>query len=263
MIRPLLQKDFRGFPQGNQPWFDLVSCQFSIHYSFESLQQAETMVQNACEMVNVGGYFIGTTLNSEEILRRLRRSQLKDPSTKSFGNQFYGIAFETVPENFLFEAFGSKYNFQLEGVVDCPEFLCDLGVLKSLVAKYGFELQDSFDFKEAFERYNGKFRGLLEIINALEPFSPDHPRKDTLDYEHAESFLNRSNVGTLSQSEWEAISVYHCFVFKRVSEEAVESNFVYDPEKILKSVEESLEDRRILQPPLIDNYRPRKLVYKK
>ena len=222
------------------------------------------MVQNACEMVHVGGYFIGTTLNSREILRRLRRNQKKDCSTKSFGNQYYGITFEDVPGDFHFPTFGAKYNFQLDGVVDCPEFLCDLDVLTSLVAKYGFELKDSFDFKEAFERYNKKFRSLLEIINALEPYIPDEMKKATGDYKHAETFFHgKYNVGTLSQSEWEAISIYHCFVFKRVSENALDDNFVHEPQKVLKSVEESLDDDRVLQPPLIDNYRPRKLVYKK
>ena len=45
--------------------FDLTSCQFAIHYSFESEAQAEQMVQNACQSLKTGGYFIGTTVNSK------------------------------------------------------------------------------------------------------------------------------------------------------------------------------------------------------
>lgn len=48
--------------------FDLASCQFSIHYAFESYEQADMMLRNACERVKVGGYFIGTTLNCYEMV---------------------------------------------------------------------------------------------------------------------------------------------------------------------------------------------------
>jgi len=48
--------------------FDIVSCQFSFHYCFESLPQAEMMLRNACECLKPGGYFIGTTPNCYEMV---------------------------------------------------------------------------------------------------------------------------------------------------------------------------------------------------
>ena len=48
--------------------FDLTSCQFSFHYSFESYEQADRMMQNACECLKPGGYFIATTPNSFELM---------------------------------------------------------------------------------------------------------------------------------------------------------------------------------------------------
>ena len=48
--------------------FDVCSCQFSFHYCFESLPQAECMLQNAVENLKLGGYFIGTTPNSYELV---------------------------------------------------------------------------------------------------------------------------------------------------------------------------------------------------
>lgn len=47
---------------------DLVSCQFSFHYSFESLAQAECMLQNAAECLQPGGFFIGTMPDANEIM---------------------------------------------------------------------------------------------------------------------------------------------------------------------------------------------------
>jgi len=47
---------------------DLVSCQFSFHYCFESLPQAEVMLRNAAECLRPGGYFIGTIPDAYEIM---------------------------------------------------------------------------------------------------------------------------------------------------------------------------------------------------
>lgn len=59
----------------NKMAFDLCSCQFSLHYSFESYDQAHMMMRNACERLRPNGYFIGTTTNSHEIMKRLRKSK--------------------------------------------------------------------------------------------------------------------------------------------------------------------------------------------
>ena len=48
--------------------FDLVSCQFAFHYSFESLPQAEQMLANVSSNLLPGGYFIGTTTDSNDIM---------------------------------------------------------------------------------------------------------------------------------------------------------------------------------------------------
>ena len=47
---------------------DLTSCQFAFHYSFETYDQAEMMLQNACEHLRPGGYFIGTTPDSNKLV---------------------------------------------------------------------------------------------------------------------------------------------------------------------------------------------------
>lgn len=48
------------------------------------------------------------------------RKRLRESETMSFGNDCYKITF-TEKENI--SLFGHKYDFHLEGVVDCPEFL--------------------------------------------------------------------------------------------------------------------------------------------
>lgn len=48
--------------------FDICSCQFVYHYSFETYEQADMMLKNACGNLSPGGYFIGTTPNSFELV---------------------------------------------------------------------------------------------------------------------------------------------------------------------------------------------------
>ena len=48
--------------------FHVTSCQFSVHYSFESYSRAHMMLRNACENLRPGGYFIGTTVDSNEVV---------------------------------------------------------------------------------------------------------------------------------------------------------------------------------------------------
>ena len=48
--------------------FHLSSCQFSLHYSFEKYERAHMMLRNACENLRPGGFFIGTTIDSNEVM---------------------------------------------------------------------------------------------------------------------------------------------------------------------------------------------------
>lgn len=48
--------------------FNITSCQFSLHYCFESLEQAQMMLRNLCENLRPGGFFIGTTVDSNELV---------------------------------------------------------------------------------------------------------------------------------------------------------------------------------------------------
>lgn len=125
---------------------NLVSCQFAFHYCFESLKQAECMIQNAAECLRPGGYFIGTIPDANDIMKRQREAD-----SEEFGNEIYRISFlcdtETPP------LFGAKYNFELDGVVNCPEFLVHFPLLVKLAAKFGLRLVMKQRFDDYFEKH--------------------------------------------------------------------------------------------------------------
>ena len=63
-----IQERLKDLYEDREMQFDLTSCQFSFHYSFESYDQADMMLRNACEGLKPGGYFICTTPNAYEIV---------------------------------------------------------------------------------------------------------------------------------------------------------------------------------------------------
>ena len=56
-------------------------------------------------------------------------------------NSVYSITFDhPLPDSDPPPLFGAKYNFHLEGVVDCPEFLVHFPTLEELAKRHGLTL---------------------------------------------------------------------------------------------------------------------------
>lgn len=201
---------------------DLVSCQFAFHYCFESLPQAETMLKNASECLRTGGRFIGTIPNAAEIVRRIRENG------GAFGNDLFSI---TPHCEEPYPLFGAKYDFKLEGVVDCPEFLVHFPTLVKLAKKFGLKFVHVSPLPKAFEAMVDKGRPLLGRMQGLETYPA--PESQSLvgpleQYAHAES--SSGPVGTLSAPEWEVVSLYLLFVFEKAERSSwdAQGNPVFD-----------------------------------
>ena len=57
------------------------------------------------------------------------RKRLRASDSMSFGNDVYSVTFHGEDKDNL-PLFGAKYDFHLEGVVDCPEFLVHFPLLE-------------------------------------------------------------------------------------------------------------------------------------
>lgn len=192
--------------------FDLVSCQFGLHYSFESLAQARRMLTNISECLRPDGYFIGTIPNAYEIVSRAK----KTPNNE-FGNRIFNIKllFDTETG---YPLFGAKYDFHLEGVVDCPEFLVNFDLFTKLALEYGLQLVYKAGFSDFYKDHSEQYKQLLQRIICFESY-PAPPGKELIgdepEYEHARVFLEdmekrneRDRIGTMSRCEWEVASMY-------------------------------------------------------
>jgi SAM-dependent methyltransferase len=52
--------------------YDMISCQFSIHYFFENIPKLEMFLENVSKNLKPGGKFIGTCLNGQKVYELLR-----------------------------------------------------------------------------------------------------------------------------------------------------------------------------------------------
>lgn len=233
--------------------FDLVSCQFSFHYSFESYDQANMMLRNACECLKPGGFFIGTTPNAYEIVKRLRKTEGMCFRNEVFGVSYLGADKENIP------LFGAKYDFHLEGVVDCPEFVTYIPAMEKLAEQYGMKLVSSKPFAEYFSEQvaENDGRGLIGRMQALEPYPAegdvDLMCKDEDAYTRAKAKLaeiiveneetssrgykKAPKVGTLSKDEWEAATIYLVFAFQKVADVSPENPPVRKAEPVVSDAE--------------------------
>lgn len=169
--------------------FDVVSCQFAIHYSFESEERARTMMRNAAERLKPGGCFFGTTLDDAVLMRKLKAAG----GARSFGNDFYRIEFNSLGP--FTNPYGIQYNFQLDEAVDpCPEFLVPLETFRHLGHEFGLDLILAQNLHEYFYQnvQLPEFSRLLQQMGTLP-----------------------ADGSSIPAEQWEICYLYRVFVFKK------------------------------------------------
>ncbi|NXF20063.1 MCES methyltransferase, partial [Rhodinocichla rosea] len=177
--------------------FDICSCQFVYHYSFETYEQADMMLKNACGNLSPGGYFIGTTPNSFELVCK----PLNTVEKSSLNIFIISDMIDTAGKSVVF----------LEVHVELISCYFD-----RMAKKHGMKLVYKMTFREFYEEKikNEEHKMLLRRMQALEPYSTHGDSRLVSDkpddYEHAKEFIKDGKaklpLGTLSKSEWEATS---------------------------------------------------------
>ncbi|XP_023245629.1 mRNA cap guanine-N7 methyltransferase-like [Copidosoma floridanum] len=178
--------------------FDLVSCQFALHYGFESRRQAKNLLKNASRNLRSGGYFIGTMPNESELLSRWYATK-----ENKYGNNIYDVEFYCDKLNPPF--YGAKYHFYLKDAVNCPEFLVNSAVLQQLALKYGLKFIVFKSFSDYFDKMKEVGKQLMHRMQVSYP--PNYKNHNLRN--------SRNSCRTLSQSEWEVITLYSVFVFQK------------------------------------------------
>uniref|UniRef100_A0A6B2L714 mRNA (guanine-N(7))-methyltransferase n=1 Tax=Arcella intermedia TaxID=1963864 RepID=A0A6B2L714_9EUKA len=163
--------------------FDLVSCQFALHYSFESESSAKQFLTNVSCNLQPGGHFVATLPSASRIVDRVTRS----PSL-NFGNPFYKVTFEKKE----FPRFGAKYSFTLLDAVDSvPEYLVHHETLVELAKACGLQFVEKQNFLEFYKKCKV-------------------PKNERLER------TVRGESGPLDPRFQEIVGIYNIYVFKKV-----------------------------------------------
>lgn len=121
--------------------YDIVSCQFAIHYFFKNETTLAYFLTNVTRMLRIGGYFIGTTLNGKAVNELfVRNSNEKDPDTVNIGNGLY-IMTKKYSDEDLKRGTGATVDFaHIAGLTENQtEWLVDFDYLTKRAADFGLQ----------------------------------------------------------------------------------------------------------------------------
>ena len=142
LANPLLKKTHNIL---NVP-FDVISCQFAIHYFFESIETLENFCWNVNERLATNGYFMGAALDGylvnkafDEDETSLLKGVVNEKVLWQIEKRY--DAFETNSSGF--ENIGKKVDVYMETINKViPEYLVDFGLLERMLGKYNIKLVD-------------------------------------------------------------------------------------------------------------------------
>lgn len=159
-------------PLAEDQVFDVISCQFAMHYMFQSSDRAKHFFNQIQKHLRVGGRFIATTVDSRVFMELLMKhisndtnlTDLSDDLEISVANEMQDTILQIRIENSCVrrlmledstDLFGLRYNFQLfdqpsssSAAVDAPEWLVPLPVITDLAAQSKLEAREITNFHE-------------------------------------------------------------------------------------------------------------------
>ena len=184
--------------------FHIASCQFALHYAFESYDLAFQAVANLGSQLLPGGHVIITTINCFKLLDWFKR-QNDDPNNTTQEKR------RTI-ENSIFRAtrhfemddiqpFGSGYTFYLvESVGNVKEYLIHPTVLDELFSLYDIKRIETWGFQEFYAKMLedpelAQYKNLyVDIINRLE---------------------GKFENAAMDKDEWEICGLYNFYVYQK------------------------------------------------
>ena len=137
---PELISQVSQFVEKNGP-FTIMSCQFALHYFFESEQRLRNVFEHFAGFIKPGGYFIGTTVDGLKIVDLLKsQPEIHEPLLSI--KKIYPAAAPRKP-------YGNKYIFKINDSQDqtgyfntmgeSTEYLVNFVELARIAKEYLFE----------------------------------------------------------------------------------------------------------------------------
>ena len=182
--------------------FEIVSCQFAMHYFFKKEEDLREVLQLVSSVLKPGGYFIGTTVDGSKITSLLGKE-------KSFNNLLLSLTKKykaIVPKL----PFGNEYTFRLNDSFDganyfntlgeSVEYLVNMPVLIEMAKEY--RLQPVFI--NLFQKRDNEYVTIRTVGDT---------RRQFLSFEEIFNF----GENPLNEEEIVINSLYTTFIFKKTN----------------------------------------------
>ena len=136
--------------------FGIVSCQFAMHYFFESKRSLNEFVRNLCENTTEGGYFIGTCYDGHTVFNWLSGRGMPIVGTYPHPDTKEPVEMYRIEKRYTQDAFkpdatslGYKIDVYQETIGKVfPEYLVNFEYFMKLMSEYGFDLADKAKTRE-------------------------------------------------------------------------------------------------------------------
>lgn len=156
---------YKNIPQNM--YFDMASCQFSMHYMFSSEEKVRNFMQNVSQRLLNGGYFVCTHPDANVIVKKIKEDSFWDEKTQCWisENKFYSLISSTKEFPKSNGPFGFPYGFFLtDNLVGfreeksdksavlhyVPEYLVIVPTLLKIAKEYGLKLVESKNMHEFY-----------------------------------------------------------------------------------------------------------------
>ena len=188
--------------------FNIVSCQFALHYFFENQSTLQNILRNISENCKVGGHFIGTCYDGATVFSALENKEEGQSLIASHNEKkMWEITKKYTSSQFEDNetSVGYAINVYQESINKVfKEYLVNFAYLRSLLENYGFELVTR---EEAQAMGLPNATGLFnELFSAMEQ-------------QIAQGFLKKVDVGTAANMtpQEKRVSFYNrFFIFKKI-----------------------------------------------
>ena len=177
--------------------FQVCSCQFAMHYFFESKDTLHQFLKNVTETTKVGGYFIGTSYDGSKLFKELSKKRMGDSYRVYYQeHKLCEIVKQYSETEFLNDdsCLGYAIDVYQETIGKMfREYLVNYDYFTQLIENYGFTLISNEEAKQLkLPNSTGLFNELFNEMKRYHKHNPEYESalKMTAN-EKRISFLNR------------------------------------------------------------------------
>lgn len=135
--------------------YDVVSCQFAVHYFFRDEVTLRTFFQNVTDNLTVDGHLIGTCMDGEKVYELLKGKSVVEGKVGADNNVIWKISKEYKP--FKMEPAKAQLGKAVRVTVgglggEYLEYLVSMEYLETIAKEYGLEKVQYMSFADIYEK---------------------------------------------------------------------------------------------------------------